>query len=568
MTPVASDSQPVFRAQTLAAIGSRAPTIPSFSPFRRKPARSVVLEINPFQILVACIHAAKGGITVVDHTAEFAVDDDDGLAHWLDERFGPQREWVSVIGSVTSPELVLQRENLQGPKLADADYLPALLRERLKANSTTPWTTAALDPLAGTPLQESGNTNPGLLLGLAQSEIDRFQQRLLRHRLVPRRIELGLLPLLGTIYRVAEARQERRATVVVVIEEEQTTAYIVGKEGVHTPMPVSHGFGSIVQTVRKEFGLTDATEVRDRLHHPDDELLLRATKFVRAIGRDLKPLVDSYEMTTGQPVGEIHCAYLPDALQWIVEPLAQVIQRTAMTVDTAAWLSLGKLQAADDLPPLGPQWLGALSVVAAPASDPTGAAAGPVPWRLDFRFPAQMATTGQIRRQFRRTALLTTLATACAGFALWQWSVIRAYNADTDYWRQQIASNQGLFDELRRATTALRVKTDRFNQAEALMRKPIGATDFILNLGRTLPPNMEVERIEATAGGRIAMSGHLHEPPDQSSVILGRYMEELRRTPAIGPLFSSIALTALQRENDSDDSLTFEISFTPQEATP
>src|SRR5260221_6167273 len=71
------------------------------------------------------------------------------------------------------------------------------------------------------------------------------------------------------------------------------------------------------------------TCLRERLQHADDELLLRAGKFVRAIGRDLKPLVDSYEMTTGQPVGEIYCAYLPAALSWIAEPLAHVVGRAA-----------------------------------------------------------------------------------------------------------------------------------------------------------------------------------------------------------------------------------------------
>lgn len=92
------------------------------------------------------------------------------------------------------------------------------------------------------------------------------------------------------------------------------------------------------------------------------------------------------------------------------------------------------------------------------------------------------------------------------------------------------------------------------------MQKPLPATDFILNLGRTLPPNMQVDRIASTPG-RVTMSGSLHEPPDQSSLALGRYLEELRRTPAIGPHFSSIALTALQRANDSDDSLAFAITF-------
>jgi hypothetical protein len=566
MIPTAADPQPVFRAHTLEAIGSRSPKLPSFSPFRRKPARSLLLEVNPFQILAACVHHAKGGATVIESAAEFAVDDDAALGRWLDERFG-EREWIPVIGSVTPAELVLQRENFQGRRLGDADYLPALLRERLRTNSSTPWTTAALDPLAGTNLPASGHAHPGLLLGVAQNDIEQFQQRLLQHRLVPRRIELGLLSLFGTLYRLAEARQERRATVVVVIEQEHTTAYIVGKDGVHTPTRVPHGFGSIVQAVRKEFALDHAGEVRARLHDPDDELMLRATKFVRAIGRDLKPLVDSYEMTTGQPVGEIHCAYLPEPLQWIVEPLAQVMQRSAMTVPTAAWLPIGKLELADGLPPLGPQWLGALGLVATPATEPSPGPGAEAPWRHDLRFPAQLAERSRARRHFRSTALLGTLAAAALAFALWQWSVIRAYDADTDYWHRQIAGNQQLFDELHRATATLRTKTDRFNQAERLLRKPISATEFILNLGRTLPPNMEVERIEATPG-RIAMSGHLREPPDQSSIILGRYMEELRRTPAIGPLFSSIALTALQRTDDADDSLTFEISFIPQEVAP
>jgi hypothetical protein len=568
MTPEIPDPQPVFRAPTPEAIGSRAQVPASFSPFRRKPARQLLLEINPYQILAACVHTARNGITVIESAAEFSADDDAALTGWLDVCFGSQRDVTPVVGSIMPAKLVLHRENLHGRKLADADYLPALLRDRRKSTtSNAPWTIAALDPLVGTLLPESDYTSPGLLLGLSQSDLDRFQERLLHHRLLPSRIETGVLPLLGAISQLAEVRGERRATVVVVIEQEHTTAFIVGKEGVHTPAPVGQGLDSIMLAIRKEFALADADAVLDRLHHPDDELMLRATKFVRAMGRDLKPLVDSYEMSTGQPVGEIHCAYLPPSLQWITEPLAHVMQRSAMTVDIGAWLTLGKLQTVPDLPPLGPHWLGALALAATPAGDVAGRENGAVPWRLDCRFPAQQPATGQGRRQFRTTALLATLAAGCALFAFWQWSVIRSYDADTDYWRQQIASNQQLFDDLHRATTALRTKSERFNHAEALMRKPIPATEFILNLGRTLPPNMEVQRIEAT-DGRIAMGGLLREPPDQSSLILGRYMEELRRTPAIGPLFSSIALTALQRTDDSDDTLTFEISFIPQEGAP
>ncbi len=90
---------------------------------------------------------------------------------------------------------------------------------------------------------------------------------------------------------------------VVIIEEEQTIAYILGKEGVFTPSPIRHGFRSIQQAARKELGLAEGTDMREQLRRPSEEVRLRAPKFLRALGRDLKPLVDSYEMSTGQPAG-------------------------------------------------------------------------------------------------------------------------------------------------------------------------------------------------------------------------------------------------------------------------
>jgi len=108
------------------------------------------------------------------------------------------------------------------------------------------------------------------------------------------------MPLLGAIADYKNRRNEKSAIVVVVIEQEHTSAYILGKEGVHTPAPVRHGFSSIVQAARKEFELNDATAVRERFHRVDEELQFRASRLVRAIGRDLKPVVDSFEMATGQ----------------------------------------------------------------------------------------------------------------------------------------------------------------------------------------------------------------------------------------------------------------------------
>ncbi len=337
------------------------------NPFNRHTRRGLLIEINPYQILAAGISRMEELPVTLDCAAAFDSHDDVGLRQWLDTNFEKQNAWVPVICGFVPPEGLLQRESIQARKLAEPNYLENLVREQYKIENPDSWKLATLSPQDGILVGPEGAQRPALICGVSHTNVHRMQQRLLDHRLLPYRLEQGILPLLGTIADFKAKRDDKRAIVVVSIEHEHTTAYILGKEGVHTPSPVRHGFSSIVQAARKEFGLNEAAEIRDRLQLADEELLLRATKFVRAIGRDLKPLVDSYEMTTGQPVGEIYCAYLPPALSWITEPLAQVVGRTPFVMDCAAWLPTVNIRAAEGVPPFGPNWLGALSLIAGTA---------------------------------------------------------------------------------------------------------------------------------------------------------------------------------------------------------
>ena len=283
----------------------------------RNSRRSLLIEINPYQILAAGIDRTDGGGATVDCAAEFEANDESGLRQWLAANFEKPNTWVPALASFVPPEGLLQRESIVPRRLADENYLPDLVRDQYKIENPALWKLQTLSPLEGELMAAEGTARPALVCGVSHTEVHLMQQRLLDQRLLPYRLEMGILPLLGAVSEYQQRQNEKRAIVVVVIEQEHTTAYIIGKEGVHTPAPVRHGFSSIVQAARREFDLTHAGEVRERLHHADDELLLRASKFVRAIGRDLKPLVDSYEMTTGQPVGEIYCAYLPPTLSWI-----------------------------------------------------------------------------------------------------------------------------------------------------------------------------------------------------------------------------------------------------------
>ncbi len=532
--------------------------------FKRNSRRNLLIEINPYQILAAGFSRPDGETAILDCAAEFDSDDDLGLRQWLDENFDKQKAWLPVHCGFIAPEGLLQRESILPRKLTDPAYLANLVREQYKVEHPDAWKLATLSPLEGTPMLPEGTQRPALLCGLSHTDVHHTQQRLLDHRLLPYRLEMGILPLLGVISNFKARRNDKRAIVVVNIEQEHTVAYILGKEGVHTPAPVRHGFASIVHAARKEFGLNHTEAVRDRLLQNDEELLLRATKFVRAIGRDLKPLVDSYEMTTGQPVGEIYCAYLPPALSWITEPLAQVVGRTPFIMDCQEWMPSVGLQAAESVPPLGQHWLGALSLLAdlsvtklekSPAED----AVYQGPWHIDCHLSAQLPNNKMVRRRFITTAIAGALAASALTLTCWLLYVNYTLSTDSDFWTQRISQSQRLYTDLNQSTRTLAARAGRLDRAYELMGGPFQVSDLILNLGRSRPANIEITTIEANETG-VTLHGGLREPSEQASRSLRRYVEDLRRDPAIAPLFVSIALSSFQREDDSD-SLTFQISF-------
>lgn len=537
----------------------------------RNSRRSLLIEINPYQILAAGISRPDADSTVLECAAEFDSHDDAGLRAWLDTNFDKQKAWVPAICGFTPPDGLLQRESIQPRRMTEAGYFTELVKEQYKIEKPETWKLQTLSPLEGVAMPPEGTQRPALITGVSHSDVHHMQQRLLDHRLLPYRLEQGILPLLGAIADFKERRNDKRAVVVVNIQQDHTVAYILGKEGVHTPAPVRHGFASIVQSARKEFDLTDAASVRERLHLADEELLLRATKFVRAIGRDLKPLVDSYEMTTGQPVGEVYCAYLPPALSWINEPLAQVVGRAPFTMDCVEWLPTVNISSAAGIPTLGQHWLGALSLVAnlpgnKPTTTPKDNAEHQGPWHIDTRLSAQLPSNDLVRRRFLTNLIAATLAACALTLAFWQFYLGRSQNDELDYWEEQISENKRQVGELALATKKLNGLTDRLDRAYGLMRQPYQVSTMIADLGRTRLPKMLIHSIEGSETG-LRLSGLLREPSEQGTRTLRTYVESLRKDPAFAAYFTHIALTAVERQNETDH-LDFEITFKLKPATP
>ncbi len=540
--------------------------------------RSLLIEINPHQILVAGITRQRQGPATIDFAAEFDRDNLAGLRQWIEGKKDLRKKWMGVVCGFVARKGILQRETLRSADLTAPAKLIATIRDRQTLRfsvSSAPfqhvnpdqWTFRAVNALDGSSLPEGDATRPALLVGLANEELHETQQQLLDCRLMPQLVGPALLPLFGSIYQLMERRNQPRAAVVFVIKAENTSVYILGKEGVHTPGHVMQGLTALVQQVRKEFALESDQDAMNRLMNPDELLRRRAPKFLRQLGAELRPVINSYEMTTGQPAGEVYCAYLPPALAWIAEPLIKVIDHEPMAVDCHEWMSSVGLVPADGVAPFGPHWLGALSLA---ANLPEAQGAGREitqaeseqfvrPWNPDCRLSIEPSGARFAARRIAAVAGAAALFLLTAALAGWQWHVTRSLRADTADWERQMASNQKLMDELTAALAGLQTDTNRLQQAHGLMQEPGQVTEFLMNLGRTLPPRMRIDRIEAN-DQRVLLTGSLLESAEDASRSLGRYMETLRRTPAIGGLFSSISATSLQRENNTD-TLMFEVTM-------
>ncbi|SDS05747.1 hypothetical protein [Opitutus sp. GAS368] len=538
----------------------------------RNTRHSLLIEINPYQILAAAIDRPDDGPTVIESTAEFDADDDAGLRQWLDVNFDKAKSWVPVIGGFVPPEALLQRESIQARRLSEAGYLTELVKEQYKVENPAGWKFAPLSPLEGAQVPAEGMARPALICGVSNTDVHQVQQRMLDHRLLPYRLEMSLLPLLGAIMDHKTRNNDKRAAVVVVIEQEHTTAYILGKEGVHTPGPVRHGFSSIAQAACKEFGLKEAAEVRERLQHADDELLLRASKFVRAIGRDLKPLVDSYEMTTGQPVGEIYCAYLPASLSWIAEPLAQVVGRTPFTIDCPVWLPTVNIQLGEGVTAPGQHWLGALSLVAElpgpkPAKDPKDNDVYQGPWHLDCRLSGNLPSNDLVRSRFMANAVAATLAVCALMILFWQLYLNRSLQTEISFWNQRISENQKQANELKVLTRTLGDQTAKLDQAYTLTAAPYVLSDLVMAVGRTRLERMSLESINGFTGGVVLRGTLRAASSEQATQQLRAYVETLRHEREFAALFGTIALTSLERI-DGDQGMHFEVALKLKEAKP
>ena len=337
----------------------------------RRSRSGVVIEINPFRVLLARLGRLGGDAVHIEQVAELPADDPVGVRRELRRLFPEHKNYVPGICGIFPPTRLLQREELNAKKFADPDYLSNLLAGQYKIPAEK-WRVGLVSPFDGAPF---GPKNPPvkdvLLCGEATDELLVAQHRFLDLGVLPRRMEIASLAVLGGVQSHQAMMGDTRPVAIVELDFHRTYLFILGKNGVHTSAPIAFGFNALIEAACKELGSEDATAVRARLATGEAAIVARSPRLLRQLVRNLKPAVDYFELQTGQRVNDLYCTFLPPGLAWLGQALAASLEMQDLPVACADWLKHLAITSPDDLPArLGPNWLSLISLIArlSPAS--------------------------------------------------------------------------------------------------------------------------------------------------------------------------------------------------------
>jgi len=181
------------------------------------------------------------------------------------------------------------------------------------------------------------------------------------------------------------------------------------------------------------------------------------------------------------------------------------------------------------------------------------------PWHFDCRLPKELPDDTPVRGRFVANAIAGSFAAIALTYVGWTYYSQQTLATDTADWNQRIAASALETERLRKVTSDALDGAVRINQAHALVHSPFVVSDFIAEVGRTRPESIRLEMVEQV-GGSVYLRGMLRETSQRGSVLLGRYVEELRANPRLAPIFTSIVLTSLER-NDVSQNINFEITL-------
>ena len=185
-----------------------------------------------------------------------------------------------------------------------------------------------------------------------------------------------------------------------------------------------------------------------------------------------------------------------------------------------------------------------------------------IPWRPDFRDVSQLPDTKTVRTDFFVNLMAVVFAGALAiyvGQREWEAAQIRGDLADAE---ARIAEATPGSQKAQAAYKLFQEEEAKFNEAFAYVRDPFRLQEFLLHLGRILPADVSVRKVDYRGPGQtLVLMGAVKGLDAAASDVASRFVKQLQTDQTIKTSFASVDLTNIGR-NVEEGNLNLELVFT------
>jgi len=188
-------------------------------------------------------------------------------------------------------------------------------------------------------------------------------------------------------------------------------------------------------------------------------------------------------------------------------------------------------------------------------------------WHVDCRLVVELPEDSVIGVRFISYTLTSAITLAAMLFTGWLVYKDLSLRRMIDDDEQRIEEDRWDVIEIRRLQRFYELETKKIEGAYSEMRTPLLISRFMSELGRTLPDRMVVDSVE-WADNKVTIRGGLRETSERASQLLGNYVDMLRADPEVGPHFTSITLTGLNRSIEDEQVMGYEITLHPKPRSP
>ncbi len=185
-----------------------------------------------------------------------------------------------------------------------------------------------------------------------------------------------------------------------------------------------------------------------------------------------------------------------------------------------------------------------------------------IPWRPDFRDAASLPDTKTVRTHFFVNLIAASVTGALAIYVVQRELGVAAARGSLADVEARIAAAAPLSQKAQATYKVFQAEEAKFNESFAFVRTPFRFHDFLLHLGKIMPPGVSVRRIDHRGVEQaVTVIGSVRGIDAAAGDVASNFVKQLQSDPALAEHFATIVLTNLGR-NAEDSSLNLELVFT------